>query len=76
TVSQFTGVEPTELMLASSKLLELPPEQAVTPLNPRANPIAIEQASVVEHARAELRTLERSYFPRFYLQSSAYARGT
>ena len=76
TVSQFTGVEPTELMLASSKLLELPPEQAVTPLNPAANPIVMEQASVVERARAELRTLERSYFPRFYLQSSAYARGT
>jgi outer membrane protein TolC len=76
TVSQFTGVDPTELKLASSKLLELPPEQAVTPLNPTANPIAIEQSSVVGQARAELHALERSYFPRFYLQSSAYARGT
>ena len=26
--------------------------------------------------RAQLRILERSYFPRFYLQGSAYARGT
>jgi outer membrane protein len=31
---------------------------------------------VVEESRAQLRVLERSYFPKFYLQGSAYARGT
>jgi outer membrane protein len=36
----------------------------------------IEQNAVVEQAQARLRALERTYFPRFYLQGSAYARGS
>jgi outer membrane protein TolC len=31
---------------------------------------------MVEQARAQLRALERSYFPRFSLQAAAYARGS
>ena len=41
-----------------------------------ANPIAAEQDAAVERAKAQLRALERTYFPRFSLQGSAYARGT
>jgi outer membrane protein TolC len=48
----------------------------VSPLDPATNPIALEQTAAVEQAQAQLRALERSYFPRFYLQGSAYARGT
>jgi outer membrane protein TolC len=36
----------------------------------------VEQSAAVEQARAQLRVLERSYFPKFYLQGAAYARGT
>ena len=43
---------------------------------PRPIPSPLEQNAVVEQAQAQLRALERSYFPRFYLQGSAYARGT
>lgn len=76
TVSQFVGVEPAQITIAAPKLLELPPEQNVEPLNTTANPISLEQNAIVEQAKAQLRVLERSYFPRFYLQASAYARGT
>ena len=38
--------------------------------------MTVEQGAVIEEAKAQLRALERSYFPRFYLQGSAYARGT
>jgi outer membrane protein TolC len=75
-VSQFVGGEPSQIAIASSKLLQLPPEETVPPINPAVNPIAIEQGAVIEQAKAQLRALERSYFPRFYLQGSAYARGT
>ena len=54
----------------------MPPEQAPATLNPATNPVIAEQNAAVEQARAQLRVLERSYFPRFYLQGSAYARGT
>jgi outer membrane protein len=57
-------------------LLRLPPEQTVTPLDPAVNPVAVEQNAAVEQAKAQVRALERSYFPRFYLQASGYARGT
>jgi outer membrane protein len=75
-LSQFVGLEPAQISVSASKLLQLPPEQTVAPMDTSANPIAVEQNAVVEQLRAQLRILERSYFPRFYLQGSAYARGT
>jgi outer membrane protein TolC len=36
----------------------------------------IEQNAAIDQARAHLKAIERSYFPRFYAQASAYARGT
>jgi outer membrane protein TolC len=41
-----------------------------------ANPLAVEQTAVVEQLKAQLKILERSYFPRFSAQASTYARGT
>ncbi len=86
TVAQFVGGEPAQIAITASGLLQLPPEAvSTTPVNTTpvntaldtsANPIAREQAAVIEQARAELRALERSYFPRFDLEASLYARGT
>lgn len=76
TVSQFVGVEPAQISLAATRLLQLPPDQNPAPLDTAANPRAIEQQAVVEQEQARLRALERTYFPRFYLGGSAYARGT
>ena len=75
-VSRFAGGEPAQIAVSAAGLLELPPEQKVAPLDTAANPVAMEQNAVVEQAQAQLKTLERSYFPRFYLQGAAYARGT
>jgi outer membrane protein len=76
TLGQFTGIEPSRITVVNGGLARLPPEQTPAALNPAANPVAIEQNGVVEQSRARLRVLERSYFPKFYLQGSAYARGT
>ena len=75
-VSRFVGIEPAQLAISSPRLLQPPPEESVPALDPAANPLAAEQSAVVEQAKAQLKALERSYFPRFYLQGSAYARGT
>jgi outer membrane protein TolC len=75
-LARFTGLEPAQITVASSTLLQLPPEKNVLPLNAASNPISVEQSTAVEQAKAQLRTLERSYFPRFFLQASAYARGS
>lgn len=75
-LGRFTGNDPATMTISSAHLLELPPEQESAPPNITANPIAAEQGAVVESAKAQLRALERSYFPHFYLQGSAYARGS
>ncbi len=76
TLSQFVGIAPGQIALDVSGLLQLPPEQDVPAMDPAKNPIQLEQNAAVEETLARLRALERSYFPRFYLQGSAYARGS
>lgn len=77
TLQQFTNLDAKALPLRSGRLTDLPPER-VGPSTPdlTANPTTREQNASVEQAVAQLRALERSYFPRFALQASAYARGT
>jgi outer membrane protein TolC len=75
-LSRFVGLEPDQITVAAPGLLRLPPPQPTAPLNTAANPIALEQNAVVEQLRAQLKVMERSYFPRFLLQGTAYARGT
>jgi outer membrane protein TolC len=75
-VSQFVGLPPARIAVMSGTLLQLPPEEAVAPLDTAVNPVAVEQNAVVDQLKAQLRVLERSYFPRFYAQASTYARGT
>jgi outer membrane protein TolC len=76
TVAQFVGVDPTQIIIVAPRLLQLPPDQVTTPPDPALNPLAAEQNSVIARTQAELRALGRSYFPRFFGQASAYARGT
>ena len=76
TVAQYTGLEPARIAVSAPALLQLPPAESPSPLDPSANPIALEQNAVVQQAQAQLKALARAYFPRFYLQGAAYARGT
>ncbi len=75
-LSQFVGLEPPRIVVSAPRLLDLPPAPEVAQPDPAKNPRAAEQLAAVEQLRTQLRSLERSYFPRFYLQGAAYARGT
>jgi outer membrane protein TolC len=72
-LSQFAGGDPSNLAATPPPS---PPDGPAAPLNVARNPVLAEQNASVEEAQAELRALERSYFPRFYLQGAAYSRGT
>jgi outer membrane protein TolC len=76
TVAQYLGIEPAQVSLAAPALLTLPPAENLAKPDVAINPVAVEQNAVIEQAQAQLRALERSYFPHFYLQGAAYARGT
>ncbi|MGC4055488.1 MAG: TolC family protein [Paludibaculum sp.] len=76
-LAQFTGREPGMAALPSGGLLRLPPEtETPAAASVAANPAMAEQRAAVEQAQAQLHALERSYFPRFYVQGAAYARGS
>ena len=75
-VAQFVGGEPAQIATSAPGLQRLPPEQSPSAPDTSGNPILVEQNAVVEQARARMRALERTYFPRFYVQGAAYARGT
>lgn len=76
TVSQFTGLDAPRISLAAPSLRNLPAPRAEASPSLAANPIAAEQDAVIEQEKARLHALERAYFPKFYLQGAAYARGT
>jgi outer membrane protein TolC len=75
-LSQFVGTDPAQIIATAPKLLELLPERTLAPLETGTNPLAMEQAAAIDELKAQLRVLERSYFPKFALQAAAYARGT
>ncbi len=75
-LSRFIGLDPNQISTTATRLLQLPAPRPSIPLEVAANPIAHEQNAVIEQLRLQLKSLQKSYFPRFFLQGSAYARGT
>jgi len=73
---RFVGSEPATIALRTEPLRHLPADRKNEPNLDVSNPVLAEQAAVIEQARAQLRVLERSYFPHFYLEGSVSARGT
>ena len=76
TLAQFVSEDPAQVAVISDGLLRLPPDVPSAAANFNANPFTAEQNATVEQAKAQLRALERSYFPKFSLQAAAYSRGT
>ncbi len=75
-LAQFVGGEPAQIEISTAALLQLPVIPPSAPVNFSSNPLALEQNAAIEQARAQLRALERSYFPKFAAQGAIYARGT
>lgn len=75
-LAQFLRKEPGQVAVSTGSLLQMPAEVGVPTDQLAKNPLAVEQNAAVQEARARLRVLERSFFPRFSLQGAAYARGT
>lgn len=77
TLSQFVGVLPSQLNLNPSKLVsQLPAERTESALVAAANPLAIEQNAATAQAQSQLTALERTWYPQFFVQGVAAARGT
>jgi outer membrane protein len=77
TLAQFVGLTPPLPNLTPGKLLDpAPPDQPEPPLQAAANPLAIEQNAAIAQAQSQLKAIERTYHPQFFVQGLAATRGT
>jgi outer membrane protein TolC len=75
-LAQFLAAEPGTLTIDPGAVLKpAGPGLSATGVA-ESHPVLQEQQSNVEQAKASRRVLDRSYYPRFLLQGSSYARGT
>jgi outer membrane protein len=75
-LAQLLGVQPQTVTIQSGPLLQLPSEQQIARFEAPNHPVAIAQNLAIEEVKSREKVLDRSYFPRFYLQGSTFARGT
>lgn len=74
-LAALLGIDPSAVIISTGKLLA-PPQGSPVADDLTANPVAREANAVVTESEARLRALDRSYFPRFAVQGTSYARGT
>jgi outer membrane protein len=75
-LAQFLAVAPESILVEAGPLLQPPPDEESPTIPPAQHPLSAAQRAVVNEVKARERVLDRSYYPRFNLQSAAYARGT
>jgi len=75
-LADILGLPDASVEVRESSLLRPPADGSpqATPLS--NNPIAQVQHARMEEAQAQVHILDRSYYPKFYLQSSVYGRGS
>ncbi len=76
-LAQVLGVSPAQVSVVPGKLLDLPGESAALPAPaPALHPAALAQKEAMAEVQARERALDRSWYPRFNLESAVFARGT
>jgi len=75
-LAEFLGVNPDDVEINAGSLLGNPPDAKppATPLT--AHPFANAEQQRIGEIITREHILDRSYFPRFYFQSTVYGRGT
>ena len=75
-LGQVLGVAAASITIEPGALLKLPGDVPVPPLEAARHPVAMAQNAAIEEVKAREKALDRSYFPRFNLEGTGYARGT
>jgi outer membrane protein len=75
-LGQVLGVAAGTITIEPGPLLKLPREVPATALAAARHPVAIAQNAAIEEVKAREKALDRSYFPKFNLEGTGYARGT
>lgn len=75
-LAQLLGIQPQIITTQSGPLLQLPTQQQIASFTAGNHPLAIAQQLAIQEVRSREKVLARSYYPRFFLQATAYTRGT
>jgi outer membrane protein TolC len=76
TLSEFVGLDPSQLNPDAGKLMGPAPETPEAPFNAAETPLAREQTAVITQQKKRLDALGRTYYPQFQVQGLAAGRGT
>ena len=75
-LADILGMPDTSVEVGESTLVEPPPAASADATAVAAHPSAEVEHARVEEAQAQVHALDRAYYPKFYLQSSVYGRGS
>jgi outer membrane protein len=75
-LADILGLADISVEVVEGSLLESPPDESPQTSPVTNNPVAELQHAHVEEAQAQVHILDRSYYPKLYLQSSLYGRGS
>jgi outer membrane protein len=75
TLASLIGAAGTEIRLDPGKLQDLPPIDSLPSAAPSANPLAQQQLASVRRAEAQDKALNRTDYPRLFLQAEGFGRG-
>ncbi|NUN00353.1 MAG: TolC family protein [Bryobacteraceae bacterium] len=75
-LASMMGAKAADIVAMPGPMLELPPDAGLAASSPAAHPVAVAQSASIAEIQARRHVLDRSYFPKFNLQGTTYARGT
>ena len=75
-LAQLLGTNVESVSIEPGSLLQLPSSSQVPSQTAAQHPLAIAGRTAVAEVKAREKELDRSYYPRFFLEGSTYARGT
>jgi outer membrane protein len=75
-LAQLLGASGEDISIEPGSMLQLPPAPEIQSTQLVQHPLALAGQAAVAEVKAREKAIDRSYFPRLYLQGAAYARGT
>jgi outer membrane protein TolC len=75
-LASLMGVAGTAIRVEPNPLLGPPPTNSLPPSPPATHPMALDQQASVEELRARERVINHTDYPRFFVESEAFARGS
>ncbi len=76
TLATILGIAGTEVEVDPGPLLNLPPSNELPEYPLSSHPVAAVQRALVDEVHARVHVLDRSYYPKFDLQSAVSGRGS